>query len=58
MRVLQLRNFCYTKLIADAVNEIKSNFKPSFNHPYLWVTIQNTLRVRGLYDTEEQTFLA
>jgi Retroviral aspartyl protease len=41
----------YTKLFADAVSEIKSNLKPSFNRPYLWVTVQNALKIRGLYDT-------
>jgi hypothetical protein len=41
----------YTKLISDAVNEIKANLKPTFHHPYLWVNVQNSLRVRGLYDT-------
>jgi hypothetical protein len=41
----------YNKLFADAVSEIKSNLKPSFHHPYLWVNVQNALKVRGLYDT-------
>jgi hypothetical protein len=41
----------YNKLFADAVSEIKSNLKPSFNRPYLWVNVQNALKVRGLYDT-------
>ncbi len=41
----------YTKLISDAVNEIKTNLKPTFHRPYLWVNVQNSLRVRGLYDT-------
>jgi hypothetical protein len=40
----------YTKLISDAVNEIKANLKPMFHCPYLWVNVQNSLRVRGLYD--------
>jgi hypothetical protein len=38
-------------LFADAISEIKSNLKPSFNRPYLWVNVQNALKVRGLYDT-------
>jgi hypothetical protein len=43
--------FLYNKLFSDAVSEIKSNLKPTFNHPYLWVSVQNALKVRGLYDT-------
>jgi hypothetical protein len=43
--------FLYNKLFANAVSEIKSNLKPSFNSPYLWVNVQNALKVRGLYDT-------
>ena len=43
--------FLYNKLFSDAVSKIKSNLKPSFNLPYLWVNIQNALKVRGLYDT-------
>ncbi len=43
--------FLYNKLFADAISDIKSNLKPSFNRPYLWVNIQNALKVRGLYDT-------
>jgi hypothetical protein len=41
----------YTKLISDAVTEIQSNLKPSFHRPYLWVSVQNALRIRGLYNT-------
>jgi hypothetical protein len=41
----------YTKLISDADTEIQSNLKPSFHRPYLWVNVQNELRIRGLYDT-------
>jgi hypothetical protein len=41
----------YNKLISDAVTEIQSNLKPSFHHPYLWVNVQNALRIRGPYDT-------
>jgi hypothetical protein len=41
----------YNKLFADAASKIKSNLKPSFNRPYLWVNIQNALKIRGLYDT-------
>jgi hypothetical protein len=41
----------YNKLFADAISEIKSNLKPSFNSRYLWVNIQNALKIRGLYDT-------
>jgi hypothetical protein len=37
--------------MTDAVNEIKSNLKPSFFRPYLWVSVQKMLRLRGLYDT-------
>ena len=33
------------------MNEIKTNLKPTFHRPYLWVNVQNSLRVRGLYDT-------
>jgi hypothetical protein len=36
--------FLYTKLVTNAVNEIKSNLKPSFSCPYLWVSVQNMLR--------------
>ncbi len=43
--------FLYNKLFTDAVSEIKSNLKPSFNRPYLWVNIQNAIKTRGLYDT-------
>jgi hypothetical protein len=35
----------------DAVNEIKNNLKPSFCCPYLWVSVQKVLRLRGLYNT-------
>ncbi len=35
----------------DVVNEIKNSLKPSFRRPYLWVSVQKTLRLRGLYDT-------
>jgi hypothetical protein len=41
----------YNKLFADAVSEIKSNLKPKFNRPYLWVQVQNAIKIRGLYDT-------
>ena len=41
--------FLYNKLFADAVSETISNLKPSFNRPYLWVNIQNALKVIGLY---------
>ncbi len=44
-------NFCTISFFADAISEIKSNLKPSFNRPYLWVNVQNALKVRGLYDT-------
>ena len=37
--------------MTDAVNEIKNSLKPSFRRPYLWVSVQKTLRLRGLYDT-------
>jgi hypothetical protein len=37
--------------MTDAVNEIKNNLKPSFRHPYLWISAQKMLRLRGLYDT-------
>ncbi len=43
--------FLYNKLFVDAVSEIKSNLKPTFNRPYLWVNVQNSLKIRGLYDT-------
>jgi hypothetical protein len=43
--------FLYNKLFSDAVSKIKSNLKPSFNRPYLWVNVQNALKIRGLYDT-------
>ncbi len=35
----------YTKLMTDAINEIKNNLKPSFHHPYLWVSIQTSASV-------------
>jgi hypothetical protein len=41
----------YNKLMNDAENEIKNTLKPSFCHPYLWVSVQNWTSVRGLYDT-------
>ena len=37
--------------MTDAVNEIKNSLKPSFRRPYLWVSVQKALRLRGLYDT-------
>jgi hypothetical protein len=37
--------------MTDAVNEIKNNLKPSFRRPYLWVSVQKALRLRGVYDT-------
>ena len=37
--------------MTDAVNEIKNSLKPSFCRPYIWVSVQKTLRLRGLYDT-------
>jgi hypothetical protein len=43
--------FLYNKLISDAITEIQSNLKPSFHCPYLWVNVQNALRIRGPYDT-------
>jgi hypothetical protein len=45
--------FLYNKLFDDAISEIKSNLKPTFNRPYiyLWVNVQNALKIRGLYDT-------
>jgi hypothetical protein len=43
--------FLYNKLFADAVSEIKSNLKPTFTRPYLWVNVQNALKIRGLYNT-------
>jgi hypothetical protein len=43
--------FLYNKLFADAISEIKSSLKPTFNRPYLWVNVQNALKIRGLYDT-------
>ncbi len=43
--------FLYNKLFSDAVSEINSNLKPTFNHPYLWGFVPNALKVRGLYDT-------
>ena len=44
-------NFLYQKLFNDTVNEIKSTLKPSFRRPYLQVKVQNSVSVRGLYDT-------
>jgi hypothetical protein len=35
----------------DAVNEIKNTLKPNFGHPYLNVSVQNWISLRGLYDT-------
>ena len=43
--------FLYQKLFIDTVNEIKSTLKPSFRRPYLQTKIQNTVSVKGLYDT-------
>jgi hypothetical protein len=43
--------FLYNKLISDAITEIQSNLKPSFLCPYLWVNVQNALRIRGPYNT-------
>jgi hypothetical protein len=43
--------FLYQKLLADTVSEIKSTLKPSFRRPYLQVKLQNSVSVRGLYDT-------
>jgi hypothetical protein len=37
--------FMYIKLMTNAVNEIKNNLKPSFHRPYLWVSVQNMLRI-------------
>jgi hypothetical protein len=37
--------------MTNAVNKIKNNLKPSFHHPYLWVSVQKVLRLRGLYHT-------
>jgi hypothetical protein len=44
-------NYLYQKLFFDSVNEIKSTLKPSFRRPYLQVKVQNSVSVRGLYDT-------
>jgi hypothetical protein len=43
--------FLYQKLFSDTVNEIKRTLKPSFCRPYLQVKIQNSVSVKGLYDT-------
>jgi hypothetical protein len=37
--------------MTDTMNKIKNNLKPSFHHPYLWVSVQKHLSFRGLYDT-------
>jgi hypothetical protein len=36
--------FLYNKLFSDAISKVKSNLKPSFNRPYLWVNVQNALK--------------
>ncbi len=41
----------YQKLFTDTVNEIKSTLKPSFRRPYLQIKVQNSVSVRGLYNT-------
>ncbi len=33
------------------VNEIKQTLKPNFCHPYLTFLLQNSISVKGLYDT-------
>jgi len=33
------------------LSEIKSTLKPSFRRPYLQIKLQNSVSVRGLYDT-------